>query len=822
MGRRARLAWLLLVLFAALAAPAFGAAATFTVNSTTDTDDGTCDALHCSLREAINAANQGSAADTIAFDIPPGGVQTIMPTSSLPAISFPVTIDGTTQPGFAGTPVVELNGSIDGANGLRLNLVTGTTVRGLVINRFSSAAILIERGGGNVIEGNFIGTDPTGTVALPNGIGISVQRSQSNTIGGTTAAARNLVSGNSIFGIFIDEGGGNVIQGNRVGTNASGSAVLGAQDLGVAVVNSPNALIGGTAAGAGNLVSGNSEGIRVESASSTGAVVQGNFVGTDATGTVALGNEKGLLVFNAPGVLVGGTASGARNLVSGNSQLGMWLIRSAGGPPSLGALVQGNLIGTDVSGTAAVPNQAGVVLQGTGITIGGTTPEARNVISGNSQGGVTFSDETATGNVVQGNFIGVDVNGAPLGNQGPGVLIQNGATGNTLGGTTAGAGNVIAFNRPEGVRVLSGTRNAILGNSIFSNSSLGIDLFPFGVTPNDPGDGDTGANELQNFPVITSAVTAGGSTTVSGTLNSKPNTTYRLEFFANGACDPSGHGEGEEFIGAGDVTTDASGNAAFTFSFPAGDGNVITSTATDPVGNTSEFSQCGAAVLVATLVLEPKAAVNPVGTMHTVTATVRDTLGQPVAGITVRFVVIGSVTASGSCVTAANGQCSFSYTGPPAPGADLIRAFADTDQDGAQDAGEPFDTATKAWVLVSTVPGLVTGGGHILDPAASPEEIAFGFNAHSTADEGTFGHCNVVDHAGNHVKCLDVLVLVQTATHATFSGNATVNGVPTTYTIDVDDLCESGAGCDTFKITAGSFVAAGTLTSGNIQIHPPS
>jgi hypothetical protein len=136
-----------------------------------------------------------------------------------------------------------------------------------------------------------------------------------------------------------------------------------------------------------------------------------------------------------------------------------------------------------------------------------------------------------------------------------------------------------------------------LTNSIHSNTGLGIDLFPLGVTPNDPGDADSGPNELQNFPVLTSASTGGGTTQIQGTLNSHAITAYRLEFFSNTTCDPSGYGEGERFLGSTNVATNATGSVSFNATF-AGMSSFVTATATDPAGNTSEFSNCAPVAVV--------------------------------------------------------------------------------------------------------------------------------------------------------------------------------------------------------------------------------
>jgi hypothetical protein len=234
--------------------------------------------------------------------------------------------------------------------------------------------------------------------------------------------------------------------------------------------------------------------------------------------------------------------------------------------------------------------------------IGGTGPGEGNVIIGNKGIGLSMS---VNGNVVEGNFIGTDATGlANLGNGREGVFINDVSSNNVIGGTVAGAGNVIAFNVANGIGVDSGTGNAIWGNSIFSNQLLGIDLGFNGVTPNDLGDPDMGANNFQNFPVLTSVTSANGSTTIQGTLNSNAGANFRVEFFVNDACDPSGNGEGQTLLGAVDpVTTDGSGNATINMSFPVSLSatKFITATATNNVTkDTSEFSAC----LQATVLVE--------------------------------------------------------------------------------------------------------------------------------------------------------------------------------------------------------------------------
>src|SRR5439155_3616439 len=263
--------------------------------------------------------------------------------------------------------------------------------------------------------------------------------------------------------------------------------------------------------------------------------------------------------------------------------------------------VRGNTIGTDVTGTRNLGN-AGTGIQcviAPGNIIGGAQPAARNVISGNDAAGITLDWAGCDHYQIQGNFIGTDLTGRePLGNSGDGVLSFLDDT--LIGGTGSDEANVIAYNGRHGVAIGGAVRNTGRSISIFANAGLGIDLGLDGVTPNDPGDPDSGANNLQNYPVITAADSSGGSTTISGSLNSSPTAPFDLDFFASSQCDPSLYGEGERFLGSTTVVTNGSGDASFTVTFAGidldadGDGakEAVTATATDASGNTSEFSRC--------------------------------------------------------------------------------------------------------------------------------------------------------------------------------------------------------------------------------------
>jgi hypothetical protein len=453
--------------------------------------------------------------------------------------------------------LIDLSGVSAGADASGLSLQSSSnSLRGLVINRFTRG-ISIQGGSGNRVSGCFIGTDPSGAIALPNRIGLG------------------LVS----------------------------------PDPGVVVI--AGTLIGGTDPGSRNIISGNSSGIPGDYSAGvvvgfgvSGTTVAGNYIGTNAAGALALPNGGGLVgdgvaVNVAVDTMIGGTAKGAGNVISANVSTGI------NASFSLRTVIQGNLIGTDATGTAALPNRTGIVDgQDLSTVIGGSSPGARNLISGNTANGVLIFSGARQASV-SGNFIGTDIAGiAPLGNGQNGIAIRLFSTGNIIGGE-AGLSNVIAYNGAAGVSIGTdpsdaSAGNRVSGNSIHDNGGLGIDLAADGVTSNDPGDSDTGPNNLQNFPVLLSVISTGASTSIQGTLNSLPSTAYQIEFYSSPSCDASGNGEGQTFLGEASVATDASGNASFQAALPLlkASEQMVTATATDPTGNTSEFSACSVAVLV--------------------------------------------------------------------------------------------------------------------------------------------------------------------------------------------------------------------------------
>jgi uncharacterized repeat protein (TIGR01451 family) len=593
----------------------------FTVINTDDSGPG-------SLRQAILDANAGADPNgsTIDFNIPGSGVHTIAPQTALPPLTQPITLDGYSQPGSRlnsngpgqgdnAVLVIELRGQGDGHGGLggMPGLVItgrGCSVQGLVIDDFAADGIQVTTGGDNVIAGNFIGIDPAGDVVIQNmNSGLLISGSSGNTIGGTSAGARNVITGNNYGGIEVNgtAATGNVVVANLIGTDPAGTGVppgapghrntgaWGVYLLGGAFGNT----IGGTTPEARNVIAKQTLGVDISGAGSSDNVVEGNFVGTDITGMVPLGNSDGVVVEGgASGNTIGGTGPGVGNLISGNSSSGAWLdgLDQAG---TTGNLVEGNFIGTDATGTAALSGKPQTV----------------------------------------------------------GVAISGGASDNTIGGTAAGASNIIAFNRQNGIlfsaETVLDTGDPILGNSIFSD-----------------GPPEIAKNKIAapNPPVITGATTASGNDLVQGTFKGTPSSTFRLEFFAG-----ANPGDGRTYLGFANVNTDPGGNANIDLSFPvpAGAGRYLTATATDPGGNTSEFADSVKLAVPATADLAVSEALDPgplaVGSKLGYTLTVSNSGTVAATNVTLTHVLPasfnlyaatasqGDATENGSTITAALG-----------------------------------------------------------------------------------------------------------------------------------------------------------------------
>jgi hypothetical protein len=452
---------------------------TFAVTNKNDSGPG-------SFRQALtNANNHIGFTDVISFAIPGAGPHTIIPVSPLPAATEPIVIDGTSQPGYAGSPLIEINGAKIGVPSPGLVLGGGSsTVRGLAINGFNGNGIAL-LSNGNVVAGNYIGTDLTGTIDRGNlGSGIHILDAGNNTVGGDSPGMRNVISGNT------------------------------------------------------------GEGVRLDGALATGNLIRGNYIGTNASGVADLGNSNsGVFIRKAPGNSVIG------NLISGND----------------------GFAGVAICGSVAP------------FPCGG--------------GDVGSQSSNASGNIVQGNVIGLNADGSgPLKNNGYGVSLD-GAPNNVVGGAATGDGNSIAHNS-IGVVVFNpgATGNQLRRNSIHSNVGLGIDLaaslpspvltsaaqqWVFGGCENvPPGQPCDMAANLQN--------------TVEGFLSGPPNTEFVIDFFNSPVCDPSGNGEGQTWLRS--LTQSTDGEGQLVFSIPLGpelmDGTLVTATATSATAGTSEFSGC--------------------------------------------------------------------------------------------------------------------------------------------------------------------------------------------------------------------------------------
>jgi len=501
------------------------------------------------LREAMIAANNTSGAQLIAFNIPEydagfdGEVFTIKPSSILlEFIDNSTFIDGSTQTAFSGNtnitgPEIKIDFPLKSEDwGIRIRSSFNIIHSVIVCNASGPGIALISTDANyNKITGCFItgnGKTPWGTAGI-----FLVDGASYNIIGGKSINDRNIISGNI--------GPGAVIDGDPVYTNTRPCS----------------------------------------------NIIIGNFIGTDYTGTEALPN-------GGVGISISYTFNNIieRNVISSNSEFGILFWNNAHNNS-----VIGNFIGTDYTGTKVLGNWRGIGFWHNCYDniIGGPSKNERNIISANREAGIQMGDQIY-GNQIIGNYIGTDISGQPtLGNGTTGIGIFYNSTNNIIGGAEKNSGNLIAGNNGPGIRMTDNdppnyppcTGIRISRNMIYSNNGLGIDINMDYVTPNDLGDGDTGPNNLMNYPVLNDAKVTQGKLKIKGTINTQNPETVTIEFFANPVPypggDPSGYGEGAIYLGSDWPNPQGKINATLP---TVATGTLITATATDANGNTSEFS----------------------------------------------------------------------------------------------------------------------------------------------------------------------------------------------------------------------------------------
>jgi RHS repeat-associated protein len=560
-------------------------------------------------------------------------------------------IDATTQTINQGDrnpygPEIELDASTVGLRPIEIN-ADNVVIRGLAIDKPRNAdpAILVRGGSNIVISGNYIGTDATGMTSntemggwgLEEAINVGGYDSVNPTpplpienlrIGGSRPG-----DGNIIF--VMDEGGiiisgtramSIAIQGNFIGVNRTGAGLItnitGPGGLNDAISirnNDAHVLIGGSTPGSRNIISGAFTGISHNwlVGQNTGSLtIQGNYIGTDVTGSIKLGNSSyGIYIRYSPSnsfsYLIGGSIPGAGNVISGlNLAIRLDGNGSAAQPGSPPVRIQGNLIGTDLTGTRVIGNSLGVQVYSGQALIGGTGPGEGNVIGGSSDTGIVMGNRPPSYVEVKGNKIGIGLDGVtPVPNRdGIRIFIHN--SGVPLGGLESGAGNTIAFNQRHGVNFLywdNGSRwvgswGRVLGNQIYGNGGMGISHRYDSPIINDSGDANSGHPDYsQNHPVITGVTFGNGVTIVRGTLDTIKPQNCLIEIFANRVMDTTGYGEGEQLLTALYPAADGTFEAVIPGDLS---GKYLTATATrmvwetgDPPLNSSEFSQ---ALLVGT------------------------------------------------------------------------------------------------------------------------------------------------------------------------------------------------------------------------------
>ncbi|WP_029033370.1 MopE-related protein [Salinimicrobium terrae] len=620
----------------------------------------TADAGSGSLREAIASANSDTAKDNIYFQISGEGPHRISLQSPLPEITEIIVLDGTTQVGYSWeTPQIIIDGNQLEANGFVLTgNSSGSTIKGFVIGNFidnnyyfsgAGVGILAKNSGGHTFSGNFIGVTPDGQSKAGNGKGIFLLNSSDNVIGGQDANDRNIISGNTSNGIFLDGYDSSVVErnsifGNYIGTNITGTQSLSNGRNGIELRDSNHNQIGGSELSMRNLISGNyRSGIYLIGHYNK---IQGNYIGISLNNS-ALGNgSEGITIpENYPlstENLIGGGVDGVKNIISGNQAAGV----SEDGE---GTKILGNFIGLGINGFNFISNGvAGISVTGQNYVVGGTGPFERNVVANESWYVINVS---GTNGKIQGNFLGTDASGKMLSPESSqtiyaysegSVLIEGnliagggyadihimygqnyeiynntigfkesqrdiaavifeGGQGNKFGGSENGMGNII---RGGGAGILiqeffygDPAQVEISGNQIYDTGGIGIDIVPqYGINVNDAGDADEGPNRFQNYPVLSEgAALEGGEIVLSYFVDSAPgNSTYpiQVEFFIE-----AGARQAKEYLFY-DLFTEADYNAGvpkeISVPLPTGSsfivGDFILSTATDAGGNTSEFS----------------------------------------------------------------------------------------------------------------------------------------------------------------------------------------------------------------------------------------
>ena len=580
----------------------------FVVTNTNDGGSG-------SLRSALQMSAATAGPHTITFNIPTSdvnydaatGVWVIAPQSTLPMImQANVTVDGASQALNQGEtnphgPEIVLDGQGRVDYALRVFNASSVIVKCLNIRRFTKG-VQLYNAPDCIISGNYIGTNETGSDTLGNDIGIEIGSGSDRTlIGGSIEADRNLISGNRHIGVRLLDVQHCTVSGNFVGIDRTGTYALPNYD-GVSLEGAVKYnTIGGLTAGERNVISGNIDyGLPIFGAGAEGNSVIGNYLGTNASGTYAIGNTYGVLfddgTFNNR---VGGESDAERNLISGNSGYGVFFYNNG----TNHNLIKNNLIGTDVTGIQAIPNTAGIVIDG--ISYQNTIDS--NVIAGNLEMGIGIDITGSDSNVIVRNRIGVALNGSALPNGMDGIRISQGPVGTAIGGSPAEA-NIIANNGGNGVFLMSDNcrETFISCNSFYDNGGLAIDLFPYGVTPNDAGDADDGPNGGLNFPVLTSVTydAMSGAHQVEGTLEVAQPADAVVQLYL-AAVDVSGFGEGRIFLAS--ITPDAAGHWSTSVTGQPVDG-YFTALTIDAEHNTSEFSRARNISGLASVIVESPAA----------------------------------------------------------------------------------------------------------------------------------------------------------------------------------------------------------------------